>query len=231
MDSLEKVILDWVSKQQAFLNRSQYDRPQSQIKVVLDSNLLATARTQGNPFEIQFPFKSVFVSDATDSSVAVNISLHSRENNQIQNAVPLKLNDSFRLSESTSKAFLTWDAQSGKSITLFFFVDSQYDSGRQISVSSGGVAITWGDTVTETQKTLVAVTAQALFASVSTRKHGAYQNKSGASIWVGSSSSVTSSGATQGFEIPDNAIAEWKSAAALYAYSVAGGIVNVKDFT
>lgn len=145
--------------------------------------------------------------------------------------MPLKLNDSFKLSEPVNSAHLIWSAQTGKSMTLYFFVDSEYDSGRQISVSGGGVSVTWGDTVTETQVTLVAATSQALFSALATRKHGAFQNKSGASIWIGSLSTVTDTGATQGFEIPDNAIAEWKSSATLYAYSVSGGVVNVKDFT
>ena len=230
-----QVIKKWLSEQKAFQERSRYGRPQSQHVITLTSTALGTAAARGSEFKIGFPFKAVYVRSATDSNVQVSLVVHSKEENQVANAVQLKLNDQISFEEPVGDAYLIWPAQTGKTMTLIFFVDADFRSGQQISVSSGGVSVTWGDTNTEAVTTLTAVTAGAILASNSNRKHAVIQNNTGADLFIGSSSSVDDGsgggGANIGVKIPAGQIFEWKSTAALYGYSVAGGTVKSFDFS
>lgn len=229
---LQEQLRKWLVNNNAFVERSAYGRPQSQHVIALTASDLGTARTGGNTMEIGFPFRSVYVRSATDSGVQVSLVTHSKEDNQIASAIPLKLNDSVAFPEPISKAHLIWTAQTSKTMTLIFFVDAEFRSGQQISVSSGGVSVTWGDTVTEAMVALTAATTGTLLSADSNRKHAFCQNKTGGSLYVSSDSAVTDPlGAKEGHEISPNSIFEWKSTAALYGYSVAGGNVKTTNIT
>lgn len=188
-------------------------------KVVID---LTSARLETNPYEIKFPFKSFWVQDATDSNVSVSFKPGTVD--QYQSAFEIQKNDSWSSDYPTTAAFLHWSAQSGKSITIIFFVSSEFKSGTQQTVTSGGVSITNGDAISTAVVTLAAATAAAAFAASTTRKRGLLQNNSGASIWIGPST-VTNSGATLGLEVQAGDTYAHNNASALYAYSVAGGDV------
>ena len=189
---------------------------------------LTTARTPENPYRVGFPFKSVFVREATDGTVSVD--LRPTTNDSFQSPVKLKLNDSLIMGRPVSEAFLSWSAQAGKTIQLVFFVTSEFRSGSQVSQNAGGVSISDGTAFVNAQLTLVAATALSVFASDSTRKKGTLQNTTGASIWVGAST-VTNSGATIGIEVPSGGIFYWSNTAQLYAYSVGGGLVTTMSET
>lgn len=181
---------------------------------------LDTAATQQNPYIIGFPFKSVYIAAATDTVVGVNLFPNAIES--FQSSIPLKQNDSWIVDEPVAKAFLTWSAQAGKTITLIFFVSSMFQSGSQLSISGGGVSISEGTTFTTSQVALTAATATLVAASLSTRKLLSVQNNTGADVWFGGVS-VSNTGTNQGLRISPGAILQWRNTAALYAYSIAGG--------
>lgn len=190
--------------------------------MVLD---LSTAKLSTAPLRIGFPFQSIMVQDATDTSTNVQIKIGTRD--EMQSAFTLKKGDSWSRKKPVPEAFIHWDAQASKSITLVFFVDSEFRSGSMISVNSGGVSISEGSTVSgPTRVTLSAATAAAILPANSDRKVATLQNKTGAALYIAGDNTVTNSGATEGIELADDQIIEWKNTAALYGYSVAGGTVS-----
>lgn len=189
---------------------------------------LNTARDIGNPYKILFPHKSFYVVSATDVSTTVNY-LPTTENS-FQSALPIKQNDVWTSDRLISQGFLTWSAQTGKSITIVFFVESEFKSGSQISVTGGGVSLVDGSALVQSNPTLSAATITQILTSDTSRKVSFIQNLTGASIWVGGSA-VSNTGSNRGLEITNNAVFEWRATAALYAYSVAGGSLHLSNLS
>lgn len=181
---------------------------------------LDTARDPNNPYAVNLPHKSFYVQDATDVNVTIDVQLQSQD--QINSPFTVRKNDVLTYEQLMPKVLFSWAAQAGKTITIVFFSDAEFKSGSQISVTGGGVVVNEGTSFTDARQTLVAATAAQVFAADSTRALGIIQNLTGAAIWVGAST-VTSSGATIGLEVPVNGFFEWRNTAALYAYSVSGG--------
>lgn len=204
-----------VDNARAEVFESSTQKPQTvQVHVIP----LTTARLSTDPFIIRFPFRSFYVQSATDVNVTVNIRPISDDS--VQGSFAVKQNDSWACDKKIPGAFIDWSAQSGKSITLVFFTDSEFRSGSQISVTGGGVSISEGTSFTQSTLTFVAITALSIFASDSTRKVGVFQNRTGASVWVGGAA-VTNN--TAYYEVLNGADFIWKNTAQLYGYSVAGG--------
>lgn len=192
---------------------------------------LTTASLVTSPLRIGFPFKSLFVRSATDNTTT--ITLRPLTADSYQSGVDLKLNDSLDFDQQQASGFLTWAAQSGKSVTLVFFVNASFKSGSQVSQTAGGVAIVDGSSFSETYPTLSAATNGSILAQDTTRKIATIRNYSGQSIFVGSSS-VTNSGATIGEEIQPGATYYWRNTAQLFGYAAsavsAGGIYIRSEF-
>lgn len=201
--------------------KSSVDRPAEVQKITLD---LSTARTSSNPMKVSIPFRSIFVRAATD--VLASVELRPNSVDSFQSAIPLKINDSFAFPIQQSQGYLTWEAQAGKTMDLYFFVSGEFRSGSQISQTGGGVAIVDGSAFTRSVTTLVAATATAILAADTSRKICSIQNNTGSTLYVGDSA-ITSSGATRGYEVPAGATFQWRNTAALYAYSVGGGDITL----
>ena len=212
-----------LKKAQIFEGNTQ--RPFSVQTITLS---LDTAKLSTDPLRIGFPFRSFFVADATDTSVSLYMKTGARD--EIQSAFPFKKNDSWTSSIPISEAYIYWAAQSGKTVTIVFFTDAEFKSGSQISITSGGVAISEGDSTTAIARVVLsAATAGIIAPADSLRKVTIIQNKTGADLYVGGTSAVTNSGATEGIKIPNDGIIYWRNTANLHGYSVAGG--NVHYFT
>jgi hypothetical protein len=181
---------------------------------------LDTAKPDSQPLKIGFPFKALWVQDATDSAVVVNIRVGGRD--LTNSPFKLRLNDVWKSDDPMAEAYLDWPAQTGKSVTILYSINSDFTSGRNVSVNSGGVSINEGDSFTTAQVTMTAATATLIKASLSSRKVLAVQNNTGADLWVGGSA-VSNTGANQGIKVVANGIFYWRNTAALYGYSVAGG--------
>lgn len=204
-----------LKKASVFISTTQ--KPFGVQSITLD---LSTARLQTQAFRVGFPFKSVYVSAATD--VLANVVLVPTTQDSYQSGIPFKLNDSWTMDEPTAQAYIYWSAQSGKTITLHFFVESEFRSGSQISVTGGGVSVIEGSTTTTALVDLTAATATSVLAADSTRKCATIQNNTGADIWVGGSS-VSNTGANLGYKVPSGGTFIFKNTGTLYAYGVAGG--------
>lgn len=197
---------------------------QRPFSVQVQTLTLTTAVLETNPYKISTSFKSLYIQDATDVYVSINVRFNSRDT--VQGSFSMKKNDAITLDEPTNEAYLHWSAQSGKTITLVIFTDAAFQSGSQISVTGGGVSIVDGSTITgPTRVVLGAATAGIIAPANTLRKKCTLQNKTGASLYIGDST-VTGSGATEGIEIVDKGIIYWQNTGALYGFSTAGGNVH-----
>lgn len=199
-------------------------RPTSQYRIKLD---LTNARTAVNPYKIGFPWKSIFVEDASDSLVEVRLSVHVNDQFNMDNYKVLNFNSQFKSQYQISAGFLTWDAQPGKSMTLILFTDIDFDSGRTISVASGGTAVVWGDSHVQTNPTITNTPSMILPADAD--RKGAYiQNYGAVSVYVGPTNLVTTglpyspSNTNKGIEIPVGASFWYASTGELWCVGFAG---------
>lgn len=211
-----------VDKANVFRSNTQHPFSIQSVTLALD-----TAQLIGTPYKLNFPFKSLYVVAATDT--ATTVSMQPSTVDSYQSSVPLKLNDAMNFDAAQSNCVITWTAQSGKSITLVFFVDASFRSGSQVTTFAGGLAIQEGSAFTTAVVALVANTATSVAAALGTRKVATIQNNTGANVWFGGSS-VSNTGANTGIMVaPGNSLV-WKNTAQLFALSVAGGnVVNMEE--
>lgn len=220
---VRRVLADALLKSDAEIFRGLTERPFEVQVVELD---LSTARTPENPYPIKFPFKSVFIREATDS--VVNVDMQVQTQDSYQGKVSLKLNDSLVFGQQVSNGFLSWEAQSGKTMSLIFFVSAEFRSGSQVSQTAGGIAIIDGSSFEQSVVALTAATATAIVAQDTTRKQALIVNETGSDVWLGAAT-VTNTGATRGFKLVPGGVFTWRNTAALYGYSVGGGDVHLTE--
>lgn len=206
---------------QASIFEGNTQKPFAIQTLVID---LSVARDVANPFKVSFPFKSVYVQDATDNNVIIQ--MQPNTNDSFQSTLQLKKNDSLMLGDPIASAFLSWSAQSGKTITLQFFVNAEFRSGSQISVNSGGVSINDGSSASQSVTTLLAATATQILATDTTRKHAMIQNNTGGDLYFGPTSTLSDSGTSKGLWVSAGGFFQWRNTAALYAYSPLGGDIT-----
>lgn len=215
-----KAIVDGLSEAgRAALLLNSIDAP---FEVAVMDFALTTAQLETNPFQIGFPFRSVFVRDASDSTAEISLKVNSRDSGQ--GAIAIRRNDSIVFPRQQARGFLHWDAQSGKTMQLVFFVSGEFRSGSQISETGGGVAIVDGSAATQENATISA-TAAALLSADTDRKKAIIVNYDAIDMYIGGDSSVTANaGASkQGLIVPANGgEREWNSTAACYQISGTG---------
>lgn len=216
-DDVLSMMRDLTLKDNTRIAFQKAERPFGVQEINLD---LSTAVLRTAPYKIGFPFKSLYAQNATDVNATVSVILGT--NDTLQSAFELKQNSSIEVDYPISEAYLFWSAQPGKTMKLIAFVDANFRSGSQISVTGGGVSIVDGSTFSTARVDLAAATATQVVASDSTRKKASIQNNTGADVWFGGSS-VSGSGANLGVKVSAGSILYWSNTAALYAYSTAGG--------
>ena len=211
------------SSDQAKIFQDSTEKPFKVQEIFVD---LGTKRPEADPYAINVPFKSLYVQEATDTFATVDVRLGS--NDSFQSKFRLRQNDVWVSQYPNAKAFLSWEAQPNKTMRIVLFVDSEFRSGSQISVTGGGVSIKTGSTQLQTPQNLAAATTLSLLPNDPTRSYGLIQNISGSPIWVGAAG-VTNAGASRGIEVPNLATFQWSNTAELFGYSVSGGVVLVHE--
>ena len=202
-------------------------RPASVQRITLSADQLGTAVAEGNPLVIPFPFDSFHVEAATDQTVEVKLSLGSERNSRsIQNYKAIKLNDAGVCGSIQTGCALTWSAQSGKTMTIVFFIGFAFNPGSQLSLTAGGVSVSSGSAVTNAVVTLAAAAATAIFAQDATRKQGTWINDTGITQYAGPVG-VTATGSTKGLPVLPGATFVWQNTAALYLYNTGAAFDTV----
>lgn len=109
----------------ASIQASQMNTAQAIQEVKLD---LSVARDRANPLVISFPFKSLYVEDASDLNCFVRAIPESSDSGQ--GDVKLSLKDSITHEFGIRKLYLYWPAQSGKLMVLKVFTQAKVSSGQ-----------------------------------------------------------------------------------------------------
>jgi hypothetical protein len=187
-----------IDEASAFQGATQ--KPQEVYSITLN---LATAALRSQAFKVSFPFRSVFVESASDPTANVNMLINDFSDDQAP--FLLQQRDSFALPRRINNAYFFWSAQSGKTITLKFFLTGEFKSGSYNSVSAGGVNINEGSSFNDSITTLVAATTTSILAQNFNRKVASIQNKTGASIYVGDSTITNSTFVIQQLNLPNYA--------------------------
>lgn len=203
-------------QQNAELERSIADRPFAMQKITITASDFATANS-GAPLEIRIPFRSVFVSAATDSTVKVKLALHEASTLQLDNALILGQRDAMKFPSMIARAFLYWDAQVGKSLDLYFFTDGEFSSGSMISNTNGGVSISEGSSITSLTPASITTTPAVCLAQDVTRNTAILQNRGAVSVYVGGPEVDSPSGTHIGIELVPMATYIHKNTGALWA--------------
>lgn len=214
LTDFQKIFQQTLAKFYASVRSTSDTIPFRQQRIVLD---LTTAASRGNPYKIGFPFTALRVETATDNDVNVRLSLNSDTDQQIDNYTKLVKNDSMEFSSPQYNGWLTWTAQSGKSITLILYVDVAFRSGTQTSTLSGGVVISAGSGMTPQTSVSVATTATLIFASSSSRYKNTIQNLGSNDVYISGVNTVTDdTGSTPGILLQPGASYEWINSGACY---------------
>ena len=145
------VLQDQRAQDQARIFEGNTQKPFGIQKVVLD---LTTAQLETQPFRVTFPFRSLYVQEATDGNVYVYFKPET--DNSYQSPVKLFLKDVLKGNYPIAGGSFFWDAQSSKSITLLFFTELDFTSGSYVQTSSGGVTLSDGTGFTVAKNTLSA---------------------------------------------------------------------------
>ena len=190
---------------------------------------LSTAATESNPFEISFPFKSLWVYSATDTDANANLHLHSKKIPNIRHGIPIKKNWSANFPATVATAYLTFAAQTGKYLYIVVQRGGSIDPGLTISQNSGGVTISEGSAAslrTSTGLTLTGGAASIISPADTSRNTETLENHTGATLYLGDANVTGPAGAYPGITFAPGDKFVWKNTAALYAYNPGSDISN-----
>ncbi len=196
-------------------------RPRKQLRVVVP---LDTARNEFDPLEINNPFSAYYVETATDDNAVVRMSLTSREAQNISQYTEIRRKDAARFSLPIRSAFLTWDAQAGKSMTIIFFLGLEFIPGTINTAITGGVSISDGTTLTSSAAATATTTAGLIAAADPDRVKLVISNLGSARVFLGSAAVTTDLGGFPGIPLDPGLSYFWISEAACYAVAASGSV-------
>lgn len=143
-ETVNQRIDDALAQNKADIRRNSDLRPRLALPVVI---ALDTARDWRNPYQINTPFDGFYVAGATDAVTTVSMTLGTDSSNADKNTFPLKASDAAKLSSPVKGALLTWSAQTGKTITIVFFLGIDFKSGSYLNQFVGSTSIINGTSV------------------------------------------------------------------------------------
>tara|TARA_R110000803_G_scaffold5670_1_gene18711 strand:+ start:7251 stop:7913 length:663 start_codon:yes stop_codon:yes gene_type:complete len=190
----------------AFIDLAQSDAPQiiRTLTIKLDDE-----RTVGNAFKVGFAYKSLFVSEASDS--ATEIQLRPFTSSESNDTFPLKQNGVLNFDLPIKNAFFTWEAQAGKTITLIFLLNGSFRPGSLFTEVSSAVE---GNSFTPNAN--VNISAAALLIAA---------NLNRTVLEISSSAAIEISGTLAGNYVPMSGNYKLlKNTAAIYARAVSGTV-------
>lgn len=224
LDEARSVIRQVLTEFFAEVRQSSDTVPFRQQRFELDLSVAATAT---NPKVLNFPMSSIRVEPipyTTDTTANVNLSLNSGDIQQINNFTKLQANDSIVFKKPVKGIWLTWDAQPSKKIVLVAYVDVEFQSGSQVSITSGSVSVGTGSSMTPQNKfSLLAGTAMQIDGFDPTRKKLSIQNIGGAPVFISGNATVTDdTGATPGIQLLPGDLYEWTNTGPVWGYAKGG---------
>lgn len=189
----------------AFIQDASSQNKNSIRKQVID---LTTAPT--NPLLVAFPFQSVYIMAASDTSATIDLKPISQDENN--NYVSLYLKDSMAFNHSINKCYLNWAAQSGKTITLIFFVDAKFQTGSFLNQVTSSLD---GSSINDFSQVVLSSTTAAPI-NVTARNTITIQNQGPDECWIGGSGVSAVAGAEKGIKLIPGGIISYKNSAGVY---------------
>lgn len=191
------------------------------VSKVLD---LSTARDQYSPDPVDFNFRTFWVVSATDSTAEVFLVPNARAEGQLNGPISCKQNLSVRLPFPSSGGQLYWSAQSGKTMTILFFIDGEVTPGSLISQISGGVTISDGSSFSEAQLGSAGSASSVTVTTAATMVLKQDSTRLCATLQFSNDVYLVSSGgsAGTGIFVPAGTPAVIRNTAAIYAITAAG---------
>lgn len=199
------------------------DRPLSIIKIELD---LSKEQDALSPRRIGFPFKSMHFKSSTNPKSFINVKPSTLDEHQ--DSFELSYNDGWKAGKIVQDAFLSWPAQVGKGV-LYIYTDSEFVSGSQLSITSGGVTISEGSSSELKNITLVSGASEVLPQNLF-RKAATVVNDTGDDLFLGSDNTVNAS-TNKGVPLANGDSVKWRNTGHLYAYSASGGKIIILEET
>jgi len=197
-EQMLSILDEFFTLRKASLIQSQENTPLEVMTITFD---LSTTRTREQAFPISFPHKCIYVSTNYLADT----------NDTVQGVVPLKSKDVLSHEFPKAKGYLYWSAQSGKSISLVFFVKSDFKSGSFLLQNTNASFSSY------TTNAVVSVSTTAV-ALTSTGNNSTFYNDGAHTVYVGSSG-VT--GAT-GLPIPSGSERTFNNSGTLYGITSSG---------
>lgn len=220
---LDEVVRKALSKFLSDLEQSTKVRPDTEKRIRIDLSVDRSLAFE----EAGYPLRSIQVVNQTDPTCKFELIPESMEDHKVRHAIPLGINDSWDFGRSISRWFIKNDPQPGKFIELLISVDGTFKSGKQVSVSSGGVSILEGSSYETTKFDLTALTPYELFPADADRKLGTWKNENG-QCFIGPSNLVSNTGTNKGEKVEIGEMIEWKNPCALWVYPLVGSVDEVK---
>lgn len=200
-------------------------REQPFLPIAVD---LTNGYTEAAPFEFPtYPFSSLWVYDATDSTCSAKLVLNSKEKQNISNGLTIKKNVAYNSNKQIPVAYLTASAQASKTLYILLIKDGTIDPGTTLSTLAGGINITTGDSMTPGTPVAVTTAATQILAASSTRKNAVIGNPrtSGVDLWISGSGAVTAEGAANpGILLEPGDYYEYHGQGAIYGITAAGNV-------
>jgi hypothetical protein len=165
---------------------------------------LATDKDQFAPEVLNFQFRSFWVISTTDNTCQVTMIPNDVSEGQLNGAITLKQNLAIKNGFPFSGAQFYWSAQSGKTMTVLFFVDADVTPGSQITNISGGVTISAGSSrsdaalaSTQDQPSVTIGASPTMIFPADSARLGAELEVAGGTIKLGGSGITSTNGATR----------------------------------
>ncbi len=195
------------------LLRSEQQTQTRDFQRVLNNFPLDVASVR--PYLLPGPIRSIYISDATDDGTEIRVMTSGDSEASKMEGFPIKRNQLLKWDSPRNNLYLDWDAQSGKTVTVYVSRFAQIESNRFTLVQSGGVNVSEGSGYDMPGGvTLNTASAVELFSANPDRNTGVVVNTTGQIAYIGNS---TVTGATNGLPWFPNQILEWRNVAALYA--------------
>lgn len=183
-----------------------------------------------NPMKLPSPMKSIVLKDTTDETVRVNLVLGTDAAFAVQNAYPMDHNEVLNFPDPIPLSYLTWNAQPGKTATLYVGINAEIKPGKVITVQSGTVGLSEGLAVTTLPSMSVpANTRTKIVSADSAGRVITIENKSGGPLYLGDATVVIPTGAAgeqAGITLPAGGTYDYRNAGELYAIGGAPAVLT-----
>lgn len=190
---------------------------------------LDTAKSK-NDFQgdnlFDFAFKSFWIVDTNNTGFIANMIVNPRGDGG--DALPLKPNMSIPFEYRQNGCAIECPAQPGVWIDVVFGYDSDILPGFSNFVATSTSIINEGSTFSDSNPTVDATGTSIICASLTSRNKALIQNKSGVSIWVGTTANLSGIDYKKKcYQIDHGFTFEWKNKGTLYARVEAGSFDTV----